>query len=343
MKSSRGNHSFVTFVVIPDANRSVVRFRLPFFVLPAVALVIAGIAATAVVLAALNVRNAGKAAALEQQLAATVDTYQQQLQQKNRQIASLQKDVADLSAFADSLEKKMAGIRNLEQEIREIAGIAVGANLTPARSGGQGGEEIPLAEPGPGPEAKSGGKGRPLPSAGTDATVTRIEAEYQALEAEIAEWTPRLEALREAVLRHQAILRVTPTLWPTDRLDVTSSFGTRRDPFTGRLTFHAGIDLGGGIGDPVYAAADGKVVISSRDGTHGNYIVIDHGRGIRTRYLHLHKRLVDAGDRVKKGDLIGLLGSTGRSTGPHLHYEVIVNGRPVDPQPYLKTARKERE
>jgi murein DD-endopeptidase MepM/ murein hydrolase activator NlpD len=338
MKSSRGNY---TFVVIPDANRSVVRFRLPFFVLPAVGLILAAIAAAAVVFATLSIRNAEKAAALEQQLAATVDDYHRQLTQKNEEISSLQNDVAELSALADSLEKEMAGIRNLETEIREIAGIKVASNLTSTIAGGQGGEEIPLAEGEAGSE--SDGEVRSLSYAGTNETVSRIANRYQELEQAIAEWTPRLEELREAVLRHQAILRVTPTLWPIDRLDITSPFGKRSDPFTSRPTFHAGIDLGGNIGDPVYATADGKVIVSSRDNTHGNYIVIDHGRGIRTRYLHLNKRLVNVGDKVQKGDVIGELGSTGRSTGPHLHYEVIVNGQNVDPRPYLKTARKDRE
>jgi len=152
---------------------------------------------------------------------------------------------------------------------------------------------------------------------------------------------PILEKLKEEILERQAILRVTPTILPTSQLRVTSEFGMRRDPFTRRRTFHAGIDLAGNIGDPVYAAADGKVVESGRDRTQGNYIVIDHGRGIKTRYLHLNKRHVSAGDKVQKGQRIGDLGNTGRSTGPHLHYEVLVNGKQVDPWPYIKTARKE--
>jgi murein DD-endopeptidase MepM/ murein hydrolase activator NlpD len=121
---------------------------------------------------------------------------------------------------------------------------------------------------------------------------------------------------------------------------VTSGFGTRNDPFNGRPAFHAGIDFKGRVGSKIRATADGVVVKSTYDtGGYGHYVIVRHGnKGYETLYAHLRQRLVSKGDRVQRGDTLGLLGSSGRSTGPHLHYEVRHRGKPVDPQKYLSVA-----
>lgn len=144
-----------------------------------------------------------------------------------------------------------------------------------------------------------------------------------------------LEEAKELAIEYQHLMRITPSIWPTKSQRITSSFGYRRDPFSRRISHHSGIDFGGKTGDPVYATADGKVVNSSYDSALGHHIIINHSNGIRTLYAHLSKRLVSTGDQVEKGDTIGRLGSTGRSTGPHLHYEVYKNGVAVNPKPYL--------
>jgi len=118
----------------------------------------------------------------------------------------------------------------------------------------------------------------------------------------------------------------------------TSNFGIRGSPMGAGAEFHPGVDIPCGIGTAVYATADGTVDRAERAGGYGNLIEIDHGRGIQTRYGHLSKILVTAGQKVKRGQLIGLSGSTGRSTGPHLHYEVRIDGRAVNPLPFLTTA-----
>lgn len=133
----------------------------------------------------------------------------------------------------------------------------------------------------------------------------------------------------------QQLQRLTPSIWPTTSKVVTSPFGYRKDPFTFSPSFHAGMDISAPENDPVYASADGTVVSTGSDKARGNNIVIEHSRGLRTWYMHLNKVLVHDGDTVQKGDTIGLLGSTGRSTGPHLHYEVIDNGVSVDPRLFL--------
>ncbi|MCW5199323.1 peptidoglycan DD-metalloendopeptidase family protein [Desulfobulbus sp. F1] len=120
---------------------------------------------------------------------------------------------------------------------------------------------------------------------------------------------------------------------------ITSGFGRRSDPFNGQLAFHAGIDFKGGIGDNVTATAEGVVKEAGWDqGGFGNYVVVRHGNGYETLFAHLSKTLVNTGDAVSRGDAVGLLGNSGRSTGPHLHYEVHYKGKAVDPEKYLSVA-----
>jgi len=119
----------------------------------------------------------------------------------------------------------------------------------------------------------------------------------------------------------------------------TSGYGVRSDPFRGRAAMHAGIDLAGPMGTPIYATADGVVGRAEyNNGGYGNLVEIDHGQGIQTRYGHLSRFAAHAGQRVHRGDLIGYMGSTGRSTGSHLHYEVRIDGRAVNPVPFLQSS-----
>lgn len=129
-----------------------------------------------------------------------------------------------------------------------------------------------------------------------------------------------------------------PSVQPTERLTFTSNFGIRSDPFKGTAAMHAGVDIPGPVGTPVYATADGVIGRAERSGGYGNLVEINHGKGIQTRYGHLSKILVAPMTRVKRGQLIALMGSTGRSTGPHLHYEVRIDGHAVNPVPFLQTA-----
>jgi len=129
-----------------------------------------------------------------------------------------------------------------------------------------------------------------------------------------------------------------PAAQPVEHLAYTSNYGIRSDPFRGTAAMHAGVDIPGPMGTPVYATADGVVDRAERAGGYGNLVELDHGKGIQTRYGHLSKILVESGTRVHRGQLIALLGSTGRSTGPHLHYEVRIDGHAVNPVPFLQTA-----
>ncbi len=125
-------------------------------------------------------------------------------------------------------------------------------------------------------------------------------------------------------------LSSTPSIWPATGW-ISSPYGIRRDPFTGKKRFHEGIDITNRIGTPVLAPADGIVTFAGRNGGYGNVIYISHGLGVSTRYGHLSKIYVKVGQHVQRGDVIGAIGNTGRSTGPHLHYEVRINKKPVNP------------
>jgi murein DD-endopeptidase MepM/ murein hydrolase activator NlpD len=141
--------------------------------------------------------------------------------------------------------------------------------------------------------------------------------------------------LAEKLEHQQNILASTPAIRPIAEGWISSKFGYRISPFTGRKELHKGIDFATRKGDPIFATADGIVIFSGSKGLLGKAIIIDHGHGMSTRYGHACKILKKRGDRVKKGDIIALVGSTGRSTGPHVHYEVRLNGIPVNPEKFV--------
>ncbi|MBX9767117.1 MAG: M23 family metallopeptidase [Bdellovibrionales bacterium] len=140
--------------------------------------------------------------------------------------------------------------------------------------------------------------------------------------------------LIEILSSRQSLLRATPSIIPT-RGWMNSRFGYRVNPATGHAALHEGLDFSGTPGTPIHASADGIVSFAGWDDTYGRLVTIDHGYSVMTRYAHTQQLYVVVGQKVKRGDVIATLGSTGRSTGPHLHYEVRVNDVPVDPENYI--------
>lgn len=140
----------------------------------------------------------------------------------------------------------------------------------------------------------------------------------------------RLHVVRTNVERRNALAAATPSIWPAHGW-LSSTLGMRRDPLTGDPDFHSGLDIAGEKGQPVYATASGTVAHVGYQGAYGNLIVLDHGFGLETRYGHLAAYKVRVGDKVKRGDVIGNVGATGRATGYHLHYEVLANGKLLNP------------
>ena len=152
---------------------------------------------------------------------------------------------------------------------------------------------------------------------------------------------PRFRRLGLSLARMDALqrgLRGIPQVIPAAGKHISSGFGYRTDPFAGSPAFHAGLDFKGPTGAPIYSAANGRVAFVGRRPGYGNCVEIDHGNGLRTRYAHMSAFRAKAGQSVRAGQLIGAVGSTGRSTGPHLHFEVRLHGQPVNPRPFLEIA-----
>ena len=146
--------------------------------------------------------------------------------------------------------------------------------------------------------------------------------------------TISLQELDHFFKNQKSFLQSTPSVWPT-RGWVTSGFGYRKSPFTGLRENHEGWDIGARSGSAVRATADGIVTVAGRARGYGKLIEIDHGYGVVTRYGHNSKNLIKVGSKVKRGQIVSLVGNTGRSTGPHLHYEVLVSGVPANPKNYI--------
>jgi murein DD-endopeptidase MepM/ murein hydrolase activator NlpD len=164
--------------------------------------------------------------------------------------------------------------------------------------------------------------------------VTRLNRQFLDLEQRSSSQKSAFKALVNIFKEKKVVLAHTPSILPA-RGWLTSGFGHRRSPFTSRRQFHSGIDIVSREGTPIMAPADGLVIKAKREGGYGNILEIRHMQGIVTRYAHNKKNLVRAGMRVKRGNIIAQVGSTGRSTGPHLHYEVRLNGVAVNPMLYI--------
>ena len=168
----------------------------------------------------------------------------------------------------------------------------------------------------------------------TESMLDRLSGDLGILTNQIKMRQFSFQELDEYLKNQKSLLASTPSIWPT-RGWVTSGFGYRKSPFTGLPEKHEGLDIAARLGSEVRSTADGKVILAGRENGYGNMVEIDHGYGVLTRYGHNSKNLVKVGDKVKRGQVIALIGSTGRSTGPHVHYEVMVNGIPVSPRNYI--------
>lgn len=168
-----------------------------------------------------------------------------------------------------------------------------------------------------------------------DERVEELLRSLDQIERELSVQRQSFNDIREKIVTNEQVLAHIPSIIPLKNGRFTDGFGYRRDPFTGQRRFHYGADFAAPLGTPVYATADGRVVKARRIAGMGNTVEIDHGYDYRTLYGHMRDFEVRRGQKVKRGDLIGFVGNTGRSTGPHLHYEIRVNNRPVNPLDYF--------
>lgn len=241
------------------------------------------------------------------------------LKQKD-EIIGQRSQIQNFAAEIEILKKQVSNLSQFEDKVRLIADI----KQTSDSSGliGIGGipkenldQEIPL-------DSKHNSLIREMHQ---QVSQTSLAAKKQAFD---------FENLIKQLEKKRNILASTPSIKPVDGW-ITSKFGYRRSPFTGRKEFHSGLDIANKSGTKIIATANGRISYAARKMYIGNLVVIDHGHGRVTRYGHLKKILVKPGQKVKRGDVIGLLGNTGQSTGPHVHYEVKINGTTVNPMKYI--------
>src|SRR5207244_3684327 len=199
-----------------------------------------------------------------------------------------------------------------------------------------GGVATGTAQAGMGPVGKVGGEGRMIADGDSKGAredgdlLTQLDDLGKKVKAQEGE----ARALQSYFEDQQALLASAPSIWPV-RGWVTSDFSVRLDPYTGERVMHEGIDIATGMGTPVRAPADGTVVFAGQEGGYGHVLVLDHGYGLKTRYGHLQSINVKLGEKVKRGQFVAAVGNTGRSTGPHVHYEVRVNGVADNPRKFI--------
>lgn len=238
------------------------------------------------------------------------DMAQSESEELKRQVGDLRQQIADMENTQLALFQRFSTLAR--ERIGELEGALKKTGLDVDRllkrhetATSQGGPFIPL---------ESGAVGGPT-----------LRSSLDSLNTHVARWTS-LESLADSL----------PLGTPVREYAVTSPFGARKDPVNGRVAMHEGLDMAAPIGMPVFPGGPGKVVYAGWRGRYGRLVEVDHGNGLKTRYAHLHKILVKKGEMVDRATRVGLLGSSGRSTGPHLHYEVIYMGKPLNPDKFIK-------
>ncbi|WP_338467607.1 M23 family metallopeptidase [Novosphingobium sp. ZN18A2] len=214
----------------------------------------------------------------------------------------------------------MTNILSLKSALGTVAAIASTFGAAPAFANSASSADITTPIRAAEASRSSSGTGAP------DAEFSRLFSSWQKLDGEQSTVTPLHSATQVSI----------PSMAPLDAIRMTSGFGMRHHPILGGRRKHDGVDLASPVGTPVHATADGVVEKASWFGGYGLFVELEHGANMETRYGHMSKIAVAEGQRVHKGDVIGYVGSTGRSTGPHLHYEVRVNGVPVNPLVYMQ-------
>lgn len=231
-----------------------------------------------------------------------------------------QEQLLELSKKANSLQSEVDQLEQIEKEVRQLTGVEEGAGNNNQESNS---------------EVKHNGQGGPV----KNLDIQDVSLALNDVEKRVADRKNSLTRLRDALREKQQIIEMqesisasTPSIWPTSG-DVSSPYGLR----WGGSDFHPGMDIANDVGTPIVATADGVVTTAGyNSGGYGNMVDIDHGNGYTTRYGHMSSVVVSAGQTVKRGQIIGYMGSTGFSTGPHLHYEIRVHGELVNPAGYMR-------
>ncbi len=257
--------------------------------------------------------TAARVAAAEQEASEQAEALAQLSADARRQLQSMTVTLAELQARVTRLDA-------LGTHLTEVAGIDSGEfnfDAWPAVGGPS-----------------------PMPEASTFLGPEAVQSEFDALAMALADRDTQLDVLSELLTERQTREESRPAGRPINAGWLSSHYGYRNDPFNGRRSWHQGVDFAGREGADIVAVASGVVSWSGERSGYGTMVEVSHGDGLMTRYAHNQENLVEVGDLVRRGETIALMGNTGRSTGPHVHFEVFKHGRPVDPASYIRRTRR---
>jgi murein DD-endopeptidase MepM/ murein hydrolase activator NlpD len=292
--------SFYTFIVIPHASPRLHKLKMPVRALHLLAVIGSLSFFVAVALGFSYAKMAFKAADYDKLQTENTDL---KVQRKNLEVATRK------------LGEKITMLEGMSQKIQTLI-----ENDNAAKRGKLNGPAV-------------GGSNVNYPTAELIRSANLKES-IDLLKGKTAEVETQLSLLEQVAVQRATLARYTPSIWPV-KGSITSHYGNRTDPFSGDAELHLGLDISALYNTQVHAPADGVVVYAERKAAYGNLLIVDHGNGLTTRYGHLARTLLRVGHKVKRGDVVGLVGMTGRTTAPHLHYEVRRNDRPVNPRTYL--------
>lgn len=325
-----------SFVVMRGADKTVKQFHVSKR--SVIALPTAAVLAVSGWIAGLQIQAADEINELEEQLSNQTAQFTQTVSGKDEAIVSLQQELLQLSRQAQELKAKMSELQELENKLKQFID-KYGGGIEPS-SGKSDTRKMNVTML----SVSSGAAPAYTVPVGNAKQVASLAMstglDFQALSAMVDSMELSMgQTLRQAQEKREAVDGF-PSGWPTRSKQLTSGFGYRKDPFTGRSAFHAGIDISGKLGDPVFSAAEGTVTDIGYDNIYGRFIEIEHLGGLKTIYMHLKSIEAEKGDFVVRGEKIGLLGSSGRSTGPHLHFEILQQSEPVNPLKYLALVKE---
>lgn len=288
----------VTFMIIPDINNKPFNYSMTRRRIAGTLGIVAGFVLVFFILAYSHLIGLNDIR--------NVQSIKQESQEKASTIKQMNQEINEMKIQQEEVERK-------QQEIKKLMGVEQQTidNPNPSR-GGQGGEDREIGE---NEEAKS-------------------FILIQDIKTNLAREEKELDDMLAQVKNDQAYFRALPNQWPVNG-EISSDYGVRKSPWSRQETFHEGIDIKSSVGTDIVAAADGEVVYSGWMAVYGKAVVIKHGNGLESKYGHTSALLVNKGDKVKKGDVIARVGTTGMSTGPHLHFSIEKKGQLLDPMIYL--------
>lgn len=304
MKQLRKMFGTLTLTILSDdVSKNVSTLRIPRISIP----IIVALVITPVLLSIYFMYSSNDL--VQEKLAQDEMTEQLERELANQvdKASKLQGEVTNLEEKTSEVQERLTELNTLETELRGYL------NDLPVDLEAQGGLDIQL----------------------TEAEVVAYNEMTTDITAQSDDLVYRYENMLSNMIDTTEQLQYIPTHWPAESTHVTSEYGVRSDPFNKNSALHTGIDIRGGWGDPVYASGNGKVDFTGRKGGYGNTIIVTHDNGYETLYGHLMKSLVKDGQAVEKGELIGYIGSTGRSTGPHLHFEIMQYNEQVNPEEFI--------